>query len=235
MFKKALLALSLTVGVSSAFANSPQNRHVSVNLSEGQTSSLGFCGGTASAFRVHGTLELQISGAHNCSNIFKNGQEVGKLENGRGSETFGLSEQVGQNTFRFVAKSGTGDTSATIFVSSYRRPVVRVPEISPRTPADFTLSSSKYGMWSANLDTCGGTASIRLIGNDVYLYLQGMSRCSMYDVLSADGMAINFPKTPITGPIRLGRNNSGEVLKMVVRSERGNVTGNYDVFRVILN
>lgn len=236
MFKKSLLAISLTMIASSAFANRSQDRHTSIKMVENQSiADIPFCGGSASVFRSQGTLEFQISEAHNCSNIFMNGVEVGKLKGGQGKTMIGLAEQIGPNKFTVRAQSGENKSSATFHITSYRQPIVRVPQISVNTPSDFTLSSSFFGLRASALETCGGQASIRIISGSVYLYLIGMQKCSEYDILTADGQAVDFPKQPVTGAIRLGADNSGHSFKMVVRSQRGNVTGNYDVFRVTLN
>ena len=62
--------------------------------------------------------------------------------------------------------------------------------------------------------------------------LENLVHCSEYDILEVDGRPVNFPKTAITAPIRLGRQGDNISYKMVVRSERGNRTGNYDIFMV---
>ncbi len=228
-----LAALGLLASAN-AFANGPQqDRHSNFEMSERASSvpKIPFCGGSASVQRLGGTLYLVISNTHNCSDITMDGKLIGHLHDGEGTDYVGLKERVGQNSFIVRAQSENGNTSATFHVQSYRQPAPK-NQINASSPADFTLSTTLFGLRSGYLDDCGGEAFLIISGGKAYVDLSRMQRCGEYDILAVDGRPVEFPKTSIGAPIQLGYLGQDNTYKIVVRSQNAKKTGNYDVFDV---
>lgn len=228
MFKKAVLAMSLCMIATTAFA---ADRDIEVQMREGQTASLGPCGGTATVRREEGTLKVFISNTRDCSNIKINGKEIGKLKNGAGTETIELNEHIGSNNFQVEAVSNKGKTSVRIDINSYLQPVRREQTYNVYSPADFSLSTGIFGRKEASLQDCGGQVYLTGSGNSTTLNFSGIQNCSNFDVMTSDGRSVLYPNT------KIGRGNSslpliagqGSSLKVIVKSD---TSKHYDIFVV---
>ena len=225
MFTKALLALSLTAGVSSAFAAQP--RHISVRLEVGQTVGLGDCQGTATAQRRGSDLILIVANTRDCSRIENAyGQPLERLPDGEGKAVFRLPEQIGENNLTIIAQSKSGETSAEVTVHS------RVEASIDNSKSEFSISTT--GDRDSRLAVCGGKVKLEFVGSEAYLVFKDLQNCHEYDILAEDGQKVKFPLTSIDGPISLGYAYSGLSFKVIVRSERAQITGNFDTFKVKL-
>ncbi len=220
------------------------NEQRTLNWGSINSDSLNKCLGSIRLERNEGTLELVVSNTKNCSNVYQKLEDgewklIGDLDYGRGDERIGLPEKVGKNKFLILLASNTGKTSALITVNSTVAPKVK-SKINPKGPADFSLSTSKFGRRWSPLEECGGSVTLSIEGGTVYLYFQRLNnkKCSLFDVLSSDGDDLDYRAQKIgsqaerTEKIALPRRfyDAGiNDIKVIVRSESGK-TG--DMFRV---
>ena len=114
MLKQALLALSLTAGVASAFAaNQSENLRVVLQMQVGQTIGLGKCEGTAKAELKDDTIIVTIANNSNCPRIEDAyGRTIPAVN------AIKLYHDSRGDNIKFVVRSETGETSAVIFVIS---------------------------------------------------------------------------------------------------------------------
>jgi hypothetical protein len=167
-----------------------------------RTAYLDHCGGKATlnetfvgSDRVR-TPMLSINGVKNCSVVTVDGVEQSeKIHASQGGYAdFIITEMPGLNIHTIRIESGSGKTSDTIQVISFGESSRR-QSANPRAniEMEFGLGAWVFGAEKArDLNDCGGIVRVTVEGNQVRLTFNNVKDCSKFDILRANGDAVDY-------------------------------------------
>lgn len=207
----------------------------------GRTSArLEHCGGTAQLTQQHVDGKkrpvLMISGVTDCSNISIDGESQGKLDR-RGDKLSGkvvVYEKNGKNIHTIKIESNSGATADTVRVETFQNSSGSSSS-NPRANIVFEFGWFSHVLGasqSSALSECGGSVEARVLENDITLVFKDVKRCSKFDILGANGEAVDYPQKRLNDSRDGSYNGSfsvpqkliqsgGNAVKVIIRSNSG--------------
>lgn len=155
------------------------------------------CGGQAQLMRQMGGFTLVFSNVQKCSEVTVDGRGGHKLQGGNQPRYGTVYLGTGKTSWAVQVQSTSGKTSDYMVVTA---PVAQPPRVpSPNVFLRiFPLISDNYDV--ARLPSCGGEVSMKITGQgQVTLKFDNVTQCSNFDILGANGQAIDYPNKKLQG------------------------------------